>query len=582
MRSMFSVIIPTYNRSGSLRRTLDGYLNQTVVDLINEIIVIDDGSNEKHARDNKEIIEKHSQDSPFDIKYLWQDNKGPASARNNGIKNASGEYILLTGDDIIPHPDMVKQHYSYHKKHDFQENIGILGKISWPVGKKVTPFMEYINEQGLQFGFSLISNDTVVPYTFFYTSNISLQRKFLQKDKLFDIDFCYAAWEDIELSYRLKNRGFSIVYNENAIGYHHHNLSIKEFMKRQEKCGYAAYIFYQKHPELREFLSIGKEEDPSNEYKRSLFAMEAFCPIADKFIGKSYPEYYKKLSDHYYNIGMKRYIKENSANSHSTALDSQTLDKGIPEMDLFNRKPKQKVLIPPPELRGYVGEGDFISVGEVLLRYFIEYCHLKKDERVLDVGCGIGRLAVPLTGYLNPAGSYEGFDIVPQGIDWCAKNITTSYPNFKFQLANIYNKEYNPNGTIRPLDYKFPFNDGEFDFIFLTSVFTHMLPGDMDHYLSEINRVLKKNGRCCITYFIINQESVQLINEKKSGLQFENTDKGYYTINKETPEAAVAYEEPVLLDLYRKYGLKVEPIYYGNWCNRPKFVSYQDFIVAKK
>lgn len=306
MRSMFSVIIPTYNRSGSLRRTLDGYLNQTVVDLINEIIVIDDGSNEKHARDNKEIIEKHSQDSPFDIKYLWQDNKGPASARNNGIKNASGEYILLTGDDIVPNPDMIKEHFLKHKSYNLDKNIAVLGHTVWPDNIKVTPFMKHIQDNGLQFGYSIIPDEDNVPFSFFYTSNVSLHRDFLLESKLFDSDFKFAAWEDIELAYRLMKRGMRLVFNKNARGYHCHNVSFASFRKRQELCGVSAHIFYSKHNELGEFLGMNNTLHQSIPFIILIKLAEAFCLFTEKKLPWGFPVIYNQVMDYYYKKGLKK------------------------------------------------------------------------------------------------------------------------------------------------------------------------------------------------------------------------------------------------------------------------------------
>ena len=120
---------------------------------------------------------------------------------------------------------------------------------------------------------------------------------------------------------------------------------------------------------------------------------------------------------------------------------------------------------------------------------------------MLDIGCGIGRMAVPLTRYLNEQGSYEGFDIVAEGIDWCTKKITPKYPRFSFHLADVYSQKYNPEGTFSASEYPFPFKDESFDLVFLTSVFTHMLPPDVENYMKEISRVLKRNGSCLITFF---------------------------------------------------------------------------------
>lgn len=161
----------------------------------------------------------------------------------------------------------------------------------------------------------------------------------------------------------------------------------------------------------------------------------------------------------------------------------------------------------PPQERNFVGPGDFKTVGREFLSHFLNVAKLQPDERVLDVGCGIGRMAIPLTQYLRPPGSYDGFDVVKAGIEWCRDKITPRYPHFRFRHVSIRNQHYTPDSGIRPTDFRFPYRSRTFDFVFLTSVFTHMLPPDMEHYLDEIVRVLKPTGRCLITMFLLNAES---------------------------------------------------------------------------
>ncbi len=55
----------------------------------------------------------------------------------------------------------------------------------------------------------------------------------------------------------------------------------------------------------------------------------------------------------------------------------------------------------PPGWRNFVGGGDFKVIGNEFFRYFVEIGGLKPHEKVLEVGCGIGRMAVPLMGYLK-------------------------------------------------------------------------------------------------------------------------------------------------------------------------------------
>jgi SAM-dependent methyltransferase len=251
-------------------------------------------------------------------------------------------------------------------------------------------------------------------------------------------------------------------------------------------------------------------------------------------------------------------------------------------IDLIDKLKKPDSMIPP---RGmiFIGAGDFEKIGRDFKKHFIEVGNLQPSDTVLDVGCGIGRMAIPLTDYLSKEGEYWGFDIVKQGIEWCQKRISPKFHNFHFMHSDIYNKEYNPKGKIQAREFKFPFEDQFFDFIFLTSVFTHMLPADMENYVAEIARVLKAGGRCMMTFFLLNEESRNLIYAGTSTLDFRYEIEGCLTTNPETPEDAIAYDEKLVRSLLDAHDLIVsQPIYYGSWCQRQDFFDYQDLIVAKK
>ncbi len=235
----------------------------------------------------------------------------------------------------------------------------------------------------------------------------------------------------------------------------------------------------------------------------------------------------------------------------------------------------------PPRSKIFVGDGNFEIIGQEFLNYFIELCHLKPTDKVLEVGCGIGRMAIPLTRYLNNQGTYIGMDIVPEGITWCQRKITPQFPNFTFFLSDIYNDQYNPKGRLPVMEYVFPLADGSFDFVFLTSVFTHMLRADIDHYLAEISRVLKPGGRCLITFFLLNDETLVLL--KTRDHPFKYTYEDCLVIDSKMPEASIAHPEQKIRALCLSHQLKiVEPILYGNWSGREKYVSSQDMLLAVK
>jgi ubiquinone/menaquinone biosynthesis C-methylase UbiE len=240
----------------------------------------------------------------------------------------------------------------------------------------------------------------------------------------------------------------------------------------------------------------------------------------------------------------------------------------------------------PPRWMNFVGDGDFKVIGQEFFRYFVELGGLQPRDKVLEVGCGIGRMAVPLMDYLKDGGIYEGFDIVEHGIRWCKKKITPRAPHFQFHLADIYNHGYNPTGKHRAAYYRFPYEDETFDFVFLTSVFTHMLPRDMEHYLSEISRVLKSGGRCLVTFFLLNDDSNRHIQSGDSAIDFKHRMDGHpQNLIKDlfVPEAAVAYPEHYIKELYENNCLRItQSVCYGSWCGRQEFLSFQDIVVAMK
>jgi len=241
---------------------------------------------------------------------------------------------------------------------------------------------------------------------------------------------------------------------------------------------------------------------------------------------------------------------------------------------------RKTVRRPPEALILGIGGGWFI--GETYLKHFRELCNLQHGEAVLDVGCGVGRMAVPLIEYLGPAGRYEGFDIMRVNVDWCRRAITRRWPNFQFQHADIFNREYNPRGAVRCGEYRFPYPDSTFDFAFLTSVFTHLLPPDAEHYLKELGRVLKPGGRCLATFFLLNAESNALVDAGK-GLFALHPREGVYRVNsREVPEACIALDEPFVAEAARAAGLTADRPHYGAWCGREPGFDFQDIVVLRK
>jgi GT2 family glycosyltransferase len=210
--------------------------------------------------------------------YLYQENKGPAAARNLGIKSAQGDNILFVGDDIIADELLLSEHLKEHQK--YNQSIAVLGYITWHPDIKPTPFMKFL-EQGVQFNYPAIEDKDIVPYGFFFTANLSLKKEFLIKNGLFDEDFKYPAFEDIELAYRLKEKGMVLRYCPQARGYHYHPIQLKEYCQRQEIAGRSAVLFAKKHPEqMRTVIPVNLSMQICIMAAKSFFA-RIIIPLAE-------------------------------------------------------------------------------------------------------------------------------------------------------------------------------------------------------------------------------------------------------------------------------------------------------------
>ena len=238
--------------------------------------------------------------------------------------------------------------------------------------------------------------------------------------------------------------------------------------------------------------------------------------------------------------------------------------------------------LPPEELRN-VGEGDFEQIGNVLVSLLVSAGGLRPDCRVLDMGCGIGRVAIPLTRYLTPSAAYEGFDVVPSSIDWCREHITSVYPNFRFTLLDIKNSHYNPNGKTPPEAVRFPYGDAAFEFAFATSLFTHLLRPAAHRYLQEAARVLGSGGTLYATFFLLNEDVSGRIGSGETHLSFPSDLDGCLVASTEVPEAAVAYDEDALMREFAVAGFEVRRLMPGWWSGRAKKSGrFQDIVVATK
>ncbi|GAG85225.1 unnamed protein product, partial [marine sediment metagenome] len=227
---LVSVIIPSKDSKNTLIKVLEALLLQTWENF--EVIVIDDGSNDYTS----ELFCSNNFKLPKFKYYRFNENLGRSKARNMGLNLSQGDLLLFLDADCLPADEnFIYQHIVGHK---IIKNCALIGNIKvYPSIYKDNKFARYVVYRS-----SIVEKRNIeycnVPYRYFSSANVSILRKNLPNNILFDESIIDYGWEDRDFGFKLKNLGLKFAFSEKALVYHlDYDASLRRQCEREYNLG---------------------------------------------------------------------------------------------------------------------------------------------------------------------------------------------------------------------------------------------------------------------------------------------------------------------------------------------------------
>lgn len=223
------------------------------------------------------------------------------------------------------------------------------------------------------------------------------------------------------------------------------------------------------------------------------------------------------------------------------------VDSLVRRMNGQNHLPPYSVRARSVGIRPDIGGKEFVQVGNSICNLLQAHAGLSPESKTLEIGCGCGRNAFALANFLKN-GNYTGMDIERVALEGARKNRLLREKGFSFDLLDVRNDAYNPQGRYAAAEYVLPYPDRSFDVVFMVSVFTHMLTDEVKNYAREIARVLTAGGRCLFTAFLL---------DGRGATEFPFHAQEHSYANESIPGIAVAYRLDYLTSVFAETGMRL-------------------------
>ncbi|MCW2760951.1 MAG: Methyltransferase protein [Marmoricola sp.] len=237
--------------------------------------------------------------------------------------------------------------------------------------------------------------------------------------------------------------------------------------------------------------------------------------------------------------------------------------------------------LPPAPLRLMSDTDEHFTDASVQLAATCYRLGLEDEHEILDVGCGVGRLAIGLLASTDFRGRYVGFDVMAKQVRWARRTLSPIAPNFHFRHADVRNARYNPKGKVDPTEFEFPVRGGAFHFATLFSVFTHFYADDVQIYLHELRRVLRPGGTVVATWFLYDDDTLDAAIRTSAYPMTHRLDEFTIYNDAEDPLRAIAFHKRRVREMIAEAALELVLIEPGKWNGGPG-PEFQDVVVLRR
>jgi GT2 family glycosyltransferase len=274
-----SVVVPTYQRRGSLLRLLKALRAQTIRPEQFEVVVAIDGSNDGTIEAVGGLV------VPFALRCTSHENRGRAATVNEGIARAEGALVLILDDDMEPTPQLLAAHLRAHER---PERVAVVGPAPVQLDDGSPAFAKFMGVRFNDVLAEMTARADALRFAEAYTGNLSLRRPDFIEVGGFDGTFDGYGLEDYELALRLVRAGVRLMLAPDAIAYQHYEKTFAAAARDSESRGRSAVLFARLHPaEAAQLVTLRDPVNPSAArrlFRYALPRLTEVLPIAAKAI----------------------------------------------------------------------------------------------------------------------------------------------------------------------------------------------------------------------------------------------------------------------------------------------------------